>query len=167
MQSNSATVKARSMAWALVGALAVVLIQGCDSSDQSNSTSYSDSATDGGSPKTDPCSSVIQLSMDSIRSAQSSEYAKGYVIAQKAVAQVDSCTNGANPLNYNQSEAAAAGVALSARAVNERHLPQGDSATDERLSRAFLARCASGDFAELSAACDAARDNLDAVFGSP
>jgi len=133
---------------------------GCAASDSS-----SDSADTSGSGaltgSASRCLKSEELSEQSIRYAQSGAYAKGYAVAQRALSAFDSCGDGDSPFNYDQDEAAAAGMALGARGVNERHLPQGNSATDLHLAKVFFTRCVNlSDSDQLSDACRGAERSI-------
>jgi hypothetical protein len=100
---------------------------GCSASNSTRDSSQGKPAI------SDECSRGLDSSLQAGKDYQAGDYAGGYKNAQTALSLTNSCPGG--------MRVGLGAVALSARAWNERHLPQGDSVSDLRGAYALLKKC--------------------------
>lgn len=86
----------------------------------------------------DDCERAMQLILQGAKDYGNSDFALGYAKAGRAVHLIHKCPDGSIKIGLS-------GAALSVRAWNERHLPQGDSMRDMTLAYGLLKRCIDDD----------------------
>jgi hypothetical protein len=131
-------------------------------------TSQSYSPPPQANSQADSSCDVTDLAKASILDAQRGDYVDGYAEANRAIQKAKACANGMPWDHYNQIESAAMGMGLAGRAINERHLPQGDSATDWKMADIYLLRCANpqtdSESNDLAAACEHTLEGVNEVM---
>lgn len=106
------------------------------SGDAWHNSSSSSSVSTTSDNSTNDCNSSVTHTNQAWKDYNAGDYDGGYKNANTAVSLADSCNQGGD---YDSAK----GFALSARALNEHHLSQGDSRTDLNQAEQLLSSCQS------------------------
>lgn len=128
----------------VIGGIVVVIFiigacaSGLNSTSSPSHNSYTSTSSDSSSRASsgnDDCKSAVQHSNQAFSDFNAGDYSGGYKNAETAVQLSESCSENDLP--------SVKGFALSAKAFNEKHLSQGDSATDINQAIQLLSDCQS------------------------